>query len=643
MQELKEARRPAGLRWPQSLFVSRNMLIVFLVIIVGHALLYSDLIITRWHGLPGTPAASRTVAINGANHWVGDRKVTVPAFDFSAPGSQEVNISPLFERYYNSHNGVTSLGSPVTPAFPAEQGWIQFFASGALLLPAAQQKYRLNAEDPLVELIDTAVRDPSSEIIRLPLLQALLTTGSQVPVGGDRSPLTYVDLRKATDPHLMLPVLAASGTATAPFAGSQKVFIKGGTRNGQDVGHLVPLPLWSYINRADVSPDGWETDFGAPLTETIPFTVTNHGRTHQMLVQVFWRDGLILDETPPDVSDQPEIQRLDTGVAYLRTVGPPNFEISPAQTIWSQGETTLLDAPSTGHVVAHVGQDFPLTLLGDATWKMGMLWYHVQWAVPKRTTTGWVPAAAITFTSPGSVPGWASFDVLSPDLAAYLDSIGDNVNTVVYDVTRQRYYSYHANAQFITGSAIKAPIMLTFLDMVEQQHRQPNAYEMALLTTMIENSNNDSASVLYLNEIGGAAGVTRFLQRIAITGLDPYPGANFGWSVTTPLAMVKLLTHLYDGSILTASDRQLALYLMEHIQSNQQAGVGDTAPSGATVAMKDGWVVGPDGLWDMNSSGIVTVGQETYIISVYTQDQYSLENGQAIVRYVCGSVASLLT
>src|SRR5712691_10467881 len=227
MQELKEVRRPAGLRWQQSLFVSRNMLIVFLVISVGRAL-FSDLVITRWHGLPGTPDASTTVAINGANHWVGDRKVTAPAFNFSAPGSQELNISPLFERYYNSHNGVTSLGAPVTPAFPAEQGWIQFFASGALLLPAAQQKYRLNAEDPLVELINTAVKDPSSGIVRLPLLQALLTTGSQVPVGGDRSPLTYVDLRKAADPGLMLPVPAASGTATAPLTGSQKVFIKGG-------------------------------------------------------------------------------------------------------------------------------------------------------------------------------------------------------------------------------------------------------------------------------------------------------------------------------------------------------------------------------------------------------------------------------
>src|SRR5436190_15113826 len=109
MQELKEVRRLAGLRWLQSLFVSRNMLIVFLVIIVGNAIFSSDLIITRWHGLPGTPAASRTVAINGANHWVGDRKVTGPTFDFSAPGSQEVKISPLFERYYTSNNGVSSL------------------------------------------------------------------------------------------------------------------------------------------------------------------------------------------------------------------------------------------------------------------------------------------------------------------------------------------------------------------------------------------------------------------------------------------------------------------------------------------------------------------------------------------------------
>ena len=59
--------------------------------------------------------------------------------------------------------------------------------------------------------------------------------------------------------------------------------------------------------------------------------------------------------------------------------------------------------------------------------------------------------------------------------------------------------------------------------------------------------------------------------------------------------------------------------------------------------MKDGWVVGPDGLWTMNSSGIVWQGQQTYLIAVYTQGQQSLDDGQAIARNVCGAVAALLT
>ena len=138
-----------------------------------------------------------------------------------------------------------------------------------------------------------------------------------------------------------------------------------------------------------------------------------------------------------------------------------------------------------------MGRHFSLTLLGDATWKSEMLWYHVAWAAPKGTGNGWIEASAITFTSPGNVPGWASFDVLSPPLAAYLASIGDNVDAVVYDVTRQRYYTYRASAQFITGSSMKVPIMLAFLDMTERQGRQADADEMHLLTTMIENSNND--------------------------------------------------------------------------------------------------------------------------------------------------------
>jgi beta-lactamase class A len=301
----------------------------------------------------------------------------------------------------------------------------------------------------------------------------------------------------------------------------------------------------------------------------------------------------------------------------------------------------LEDWPESGHVVAHVGVHFPLTLLGGTNWSAGMLWYHVGWTAPKRAGAGWVQASAITFASPGTLPAWASFDVLSPDLAAYLSGIGKNVDAVVYDVTRQCYYSYHADAQFLMGSSMKVPIMLTFLDLTEREGRQPDAHELDLLTTMIENSNNDSASALYYGEIGGAAGVAGYLRKIGIAGLDPDPDA-WGYSLITPLAMVNLLTDLSEGTILTAHDRDLALSLMAQVESDQQVGVGDSAPRGASVAMKDGWLPGPDGLWAMNSSGIVTVGRETYIISVYTQEQRALGDGQAIARHVCSTVASLL-
>ena len=87
---------------------------------------------------------------------------------------------------------------------------------------------------------------------------------------------------------------------------------------------------------------------------------------------------------------------------------------------------------------------------------------------------------------------------------------------VVYDVTHNRYYTYNAPNQFIAASSMKVPIMLTFLDMIERQGRGPTSHEMALLTTMIENSNNDSASALYYGEIGGAGGVASYLQSVSV-------------------------------------------------------------------------------------------------------------------------------
>jgi beta-lactamase class A len=295
-------------------------------------------------------------------------------------------------------------------------------------------------------------------------------------------------------------------------------------------------------------------------------------------------------------------------------------------------------ASDDGAVQVHLGPNFPLTMTLKSATVDGKAWAQVTWQTPGRHGTGWVEASALTMIQP-SGGAMASFDALDTALAEYLSDYGTRVGVQLLDLTRGVVYGYNADRPYLVASSMKVPIMLTLLTQLEAKGRGPNAKELSLLTTMIENSNNKSATALY-KEIGQEAGINAFMKQVGITGLTPQgadPGEpGWGWSTITPAAMVSLLELLHEGKVLNAKDRALALKLMEHIQADQRVGVGDSSPAGATIALKDGWVLGPDDLYVMNSSGIVTLGAETYILAVYTMDDNSWNpEGFAIVRHIC--------
>ena len=541
-------------------------------------------------------AAEKTIAINGAGRWFDDEQVTVPIAAFTTPDIKTIRVAPPFAQYYQSHGGIKSLGNPITTAFSTGQGWVQFFDTEALFVPAAGQGQAHS--DALNALINSGTKDAKSNIERLPVLQTLLTIGSQLPLGGPGSTFSYLDLRKAAMPDLMQSAPSGSPKGASSSTNNQGTFVKEGTRLGKDVGHFIPLTFWNYINSTTMSPDGWEADFGLPLTGALSFTIPSNAGNQHMLVQAFTHKALIWNQSTGSGVDQASIQQLGTGIDYLHTVGFPEITLNAQQKLWVQSDTGLLSSPETGNALVHIGLNYPLTAVGDSSWKSGRLWYHVAWSVGKHRNQGWIEAENVSFISPGDAPIYSSFDTLSPSLASYLASNGANTSAVVYDVSNQHYYTYNSTNQFIVASSMKIPIMLTFFDMIEQQGRGPTSDEMNLLTTMVENSDNDSASALYYNEINGATGISNYMQKIGITGLSP-DSNSWGYSQITTQSMVNLLTLLNQGKILTAQDRSTAFNLMQHIEPDQQVGVGDTAPSGATVSMKDGWVPGPDNLWAM--------------------------------------------
>src|SRR5262249_34102209 len=196
-------------------------------------------------------------------------------------------------------------------------------------------------------------------------------------------------------------------------------------------------------------------------------------------------------------------------------------------------DLAVVSAPGSSSASVHLGKNFPLTLTGQTRWLNGTLWYSVSWKSVSRSGSGWAPGSAITGTDPGlDAIAYASFDALSPDLARYLSRFGNNVGSVIYDITRGQYYAYNANTAFTLASSSKVSIMMAYLDMVESQGRGLNSQESYQLSIMIQHSDNNAAQLLY-DRLGGGGGMPAWMQKEGGPCCRA-PPAGLGWGMPPP-------------------------------------------------------------------------------------------------------------
>jgi beta-lactamase class A len=233
----------------------------------------------------------------------------------------------------------------------------------------------------------------------------------------------------------------------------------------------------------------------------------------------------------------------------------------------------------------------------------------------------------------------ADLSDLTPQIDSYLQKYGSNVTAAVYIPQSKHYYAYNPGKTTIMASTAKVAILCDLLQTHENQKQLLTDEEDSDATSMIEDSDNDAAMHLY-DELGGAAHVNQYLKSIGVSGI--VMNDHFGYSTTTPIGILNLLTKLQQGKILTSDGRNYVMHLMENISSSQRYGVGQTAPSNSTYAMKAGWVTAPDNTWTDGSVGIMITPATTYMISVYVQKQSTKEDGFAVLNTICGAVAERL-
>ena len=112
---------------------------------------------------------------------------------------------------------------------------------------------------------------------------------------------------------------------------------------------------------------------------------------------------------------------------------------------------------------------------------------------------------------------------------------------------------------------------------------------------MIENSDNDAATTLWY-EAGSTSGIGSFNRSAGLMGTTPstcvvcagFPWPGWGLTTTTPADQITLLKLLVEPIlILTDSERQFELGLMENVAPSERWGVSSGVPAEATVALEE--------------------------------------------------------
>ncbi len=240
-------------------------------------------------------------------------------------------------------------------------------------------------------------------------------------------------------------------------------------------------------------------------------------------------------------------------------------------------------------------------------------------------------------------------------LASYIASTRYHVTAAVYDKRTGQTWVLDPNPGVPehTASIVKVEIMGALFTQLHAKHEDLSVNQQSLLTTMIENSDNDSATALW-DQDGGASGVQSFDNRVGMTDttastLQWIPGSTdlpgWGWTTTTAADQVKLVKDFaYPNAILDASERSYGLSLMSHVESDQDWGVSAGA-AGASVALKNGWLpldLANDTNWQVDSIGWIHGNGRDYVLAVLCQGSTTEQQGIDTINHIAATIYSRL-
>jgi hypothetical protein len=261
------------------------------------------------------------------------------------------------------------------------------------------------------------------------------------------------------------------------------------------------------------------------------------------------------------------------------------------------------------------------------------------------------PAAPTPTTVSTSSPAVDQSSPLASAATSYLSTRTGDITAAVYNVSTGKTWTTKPGDAQAAAGIVKVDIMSTLLAQTTSTGQPISTADQNLMSTMIEQSDDDSATSLW-NAAGGPSAISAFNGTVGLKQTTPStcltcPGfSGPGWALTTTTAVdqVDLLEHLITPNAqIGTTERAYALNLMENVDSSERWGVTGGVPAGVTVALTNGSVPLSNSLWQVNSIGWVNGNGRDYILAVLTDgnssEQYGIDTINALSGVVWTSMA----
>lgn len=256
-------------------------------------------------------------------------------------------------------------------------------------------------------------------------------------------------------------------------------------------------------------------------------------------------------------------------------------------------------------------------------------------------STSSLTATASTSTTPITVPIAPKIQTVSPALESKWKSIlggrQGNVDIALYDnKTGEIAHVTNATGTYNTASVVKLSILEEVLLQDQKNGTTISSYQLSEAKPMIENSDNDAATVLW-GEVGEQPAMDSLFGQLGATSTQANADGYWGLTQSTAVDQLSVLNAFaYPGKLISSNSATLISNLLANVEPDQAWGVSAGVPTGVTVELKNGWL--PDSQtddnentesqnWTVNSIGHIYGNGVDYTIAVLTDHQSSEEYG----------------